>query len=138
MYTKSLEILTQIKADMVSIIATLPANITINLDEPITLVYDDLPSLSAYQIREDLLPEDSYSQYKKRLLVRIELRMVGSPASTLCTPVVNLICAKLKADRTLGGLADYVELQSIQWANDIVASNYVCGASIDIQIDYLS
>ena len=137
MFTNALAIITHIKADLAAI-PTLPDGININLDEPITLVYEDLPSLSVYPLREEYLAEDSFqSESKKRLLVRVELRLKGSPASTLCTPVINLICDAIRADRTLGGNVDYVEIQSIQWANDIAKEGYVCGASIDLQIDYL-
>jgi hypothetical protein len=135
MFTNSLAIINQIKTDLTSAL-TVP-NLTINLDEPLDLVYSDLPTLSIYPLKEDFVFSDSFTQDKKQLFIRIELRMVSGPASTICTPVINDISTAIKADRTLGNLADYVELQSIQWANDKTESGYVCGASLDLQVDYL-
>ena len=132
-FTNSTAILTQIQTDL----TTANLGITINLDEPLELVYDDLPSISIYPLREEFIYDGSYNQDKKQLAVRVELRMKGSPASSICTPIMNTIASAIKADRTLNGLADYVELQSLQWANDITEKGYVCASSLDLQIDYL-
>lgn len=134
MFTNATEILTQLK----TLIDGTALGITVNLDEPLELVYDDLPSISIYPLREEFIYDGSYNQDKKQLAIRIELRMKGSPASTYCTPAINTIATALKADRTLAGLADYVELQSLQWANDITEKGYVCAASLDLQVDYLT
>ena len=133
MFTNSTAIMTQIQTDLNAASLGIP----INLDEPLELVYDDLPSISIYPVREEFIYDGSYNQDKKQLAIRIELRMKGSPASTYCSPVINTIASTIKADRLLGGLADYVELQSIQWANDITEKGYVCAASLDLTVDYL-
>lgn len=136
MYTNAVAILNQIKSILTtSVVIT---DLTISLDEPLDLIYSDLPSIAIYPLKEDLLYDEGYSQDKKQLSVRLELRMKSGPASTVCTPVVNTICSAIKANRTLGNLADYVEIQTIQWANDKTESGYVCGASVDIVINYLT
>ena len=138
-YTNALAIIETIRDLITAPVTALYPDITLNLDEPINLVYSDLPSISVYPLREDFQYEESFgSSDKKHLAVRVELRMKGGPASTVCTPVVNAIAAAIKADVRLGGLATYVELQSIQWGNDTTGSGAVCGAAVDIQVQYLS
>lgn len=139
MFTQVLPIMDKIQSDLITPITSLVHGITINLDEPLNLVYTDLPTLCIYPVKEDFDYNGSDNvQDKKNLFLRLELRMKKGPASTVCTPVINQIVATLKADRTLGGLADYVEFQTIQFANEQTESGQVCGASLDIQVDYLT
>lgn len=135
MFTNSTAILTKIKSILDAGVTL--QNVNISLDEPLNLIYSDLPAISIYPIREDFIYEESYNQDKKHLSVRIELRMKNGPASNTCSPVINQIAGLLKSNRTLDGLADYVELQSIQWANEQIEQGIVSGASLDIQVQYL-
>jgi hypothetical protein len=137
MYSNAVAIIDRIRTTLTAPVQGLVPGMSLNLDEPLSLVYSDLPALAIYPIKEDLLPDESFTQDKKSLSLRIELRMKSGPASTICTPVINTVCAALKADRTLGGLAVYVEIQSLQWANDNSESGVVCGASIDLVVFYL-
>jgi hypothetical protein len=135
MFTNAPAILTYLKT-LIETNVTNPS-FNVNLDEPIELVYEDLPSIAIYPIREDFNYDESFSQDKKNLSLRIEIRMKGSPASTIATPIVNQISTLIKADRTFAGLAEYVEIQSLQWANDRSEKGLVCGAALDLQVNYL-
>ena len=137
MYSNAVAIIARLRSTLTAPVQALVPAMTLNLDEPLSLVYSDLPALAIYPIKEDLLPDESFTQDKKALSLRIELRMKSGPASTVCTPVINAACAAIKADRTLGGLADCVEIQSLQWANDNSESGVICGASIDLVVNYL-
>ena len=136
-FSAAVQILEQIVADLTAPVTTLLPKVTITLDEPLTLVYTDLPSVSIYPMREEFLYDESFSDDKKQLSVRIEIRCTKGPASTVCAPIIEAIVTAIKADRTLGGTAQYVEPQTIQWANDITSSGAVCGASLDLQVNYL-
>lgn len=136
MYTNSTNILNQIKTQITTATASILPDADITNDEPIELIYDSLPQICIYPLKEELLYDESFSQDKKSLSIRIEVRQKGSPASSVSTPVVNAICDNLKGSK-LAGLVDYIELQTIQWANDRTTEGNVCGSSIDIIINYL-
>ena len=137
MITNSLAILNQIKDQVTTATSSLLPTATISLDEPIDLVYDNLPEICIYPISEDLIYDESFSEDKNQLSIRIEIRLVSGPASVVCTPILNAIGDNLKSDLRLNGLSDYLEIQRIQWANDKTADGNVCGASIDLQVNYL-
>jgi len=133
-FTNCQAILNQIQSDLQAAIPAIP----VFIDEPLNLVYADLPNIALYPVREDFVYDESFqSEDKKRLIIRVELRMAGGPASSLCSPIINTIAAAIRADRTLAGMAMYVELQGVEWANDTVSQGKVCGASLDIQVDNL-
>ena len=132
-FTNALTILTYLKTMFTNGIST----INVNLDEPLEIVYNDLNTISIYPIKEDFLYDESYGQDKKSLALRVEVRMKGGPASTVATPVLNQITALLKSDLHLGGLADYMELETVQWGNDRIEQGLVCGCSLDLTIKYL-
>ena len=138
-YTNALAIVQKISDLINAPVKALVPTMSFNLDEPINPVFSDLPLVSTYPIREDFVYDESTNgSDKKSLSIRIEFRMKGGPASTVCTPIVNAIAAALKASPRLDGLAIYVELQSIQWANDTTGSGNVCGAAIDVQVFYFA
>ena len=128
-FTNNVAIIEQVITDITSAVSSY--NITnINNDEPINLIYSDLPSIAVYPVKEDFIYDESSSNNdSKKLYLRIELRMKNGPASIVCSPVI-------KADRTLNQLAIYVERQSIQWANEQISQGQVCGASLDLEITY--
>lgn len=137
MFTDALSVAQAIKTKITAPVTALVSTMSFNLDEPINLVYSDLPMVSTYPVREDYNYEESTTtHHKKHLTLRVEIRMAGGPASSTCTPVVNAISDAILGDRTLGGLAQYVELQSIQWANDNTGSGVVSGAAVDILVQY--
>lgn len=137
MVSNALEILHYLRDNLEAPLTLAVPAMRVTLDEPLTLVYSDLPSCSIYPVREDFVPdESSNSSDKQHLALRVELRMPGAPASTVCTPVLNVITQALKSDLRLGGLADYVEAQTIQWASETVAEGPVCAASLDILVAY--
>lgn len=131
------EIIAQVIADITGPVQALIPGIAIHEDEPLELNYPDLPMVAVYPYKEDYIYEESFEQGKKRLALRVEVRLKGSPASSVASPVINTIVSALQADPWLGGLATYVEHQSIQWANAKTSSGLACGASLDIQVDYL-
>lgn len=137
MFTNSSVILEQLKNQITASVINLLPTASIALDEPLDLVYDNLPEVCIYPMTEQFVYEESFSQDKKLLNLSIEIRMKSSPASSVCTPVVNAICDAIKADLHLAGLADYVELQTIQWANDKTTEGQVCGAAISVAVSYL-
>ena len=135
-FTNNVAIIEQVITDITSAVSSY--NITnINNDEPINLIYSDLPSIAVYPVKEDFIYDESSSNNdSKKLYLRIELRMKNGPASIVCSPVINSISDAIKADRTLNQLAIYVERQSIQWANEQISQGQVCGASVDLEITY--
>jgi hypothetical protein len=137
MFTNALNILDYIKTLVANNVA--PGITNVYLDEPLDLVYSDLPLIAIYPIKEDFVYDSSTNtEDKKQLSIRIEIRLPGGPASSTCTPVLNTIATAIKADKWLGGLSDYTELQTIQWANDTTSNGKVSGASLDIQVNYLT
>ena len=139
MYTNSTAIMEEIKTILTNGLSASNPDLTIILDEPIILDYNSLPLLCIFPMKEDYSYDESFgSEYKKDLSVNISIRLKGKPASSLATPFVNSICDLIHSNRDLNGLADYVEIQTIQWGNDRVEEGYVCGASIDLQIKYLT
>jgi hypothetical protein len=138
-FTNVLPIITKIKDLITGPVTALIPLVTISTDEPINYVFSDLPMLNVYPIKEDFVfDESTNSEDKKHLAVRIELRLAGAPASSLCTPIMNAICAAIKANKRLDGLAVYVELQGLQWANDSTSSGAVSGMSLDLEIQYFT
>ena len=138
-YTKCLDIINRIKTTITApVIAQVPT-MEIVIDEPVNLVFSELPNIAIYPMTEQFIYAESFNQNdRKQLMVRVELRMKGGPSSQVCTPVVNTICAAIKADRTLGGLVTYVEIQMIQWANEQTGSGVLSGSAIDIQVNYFA
>jgi len=138
MFTNNVAIIAQVISDITSAVSTYSIT-NINNDEPLNLIYSDLPAIAVYPVREEFIYDDSSSNSeKKKLALRIELRMLGGPASIVCSPVINSISDAIKADRTLNGLAVYVERQSIQWANEQISQGQICGASLDLEIEYFT
>lgn len=133
-FTLAQEILDQIKANLAAV-----TDIRITLDEPLEYVWEDLPEINLFPVQEDFSFENSSnSQDDKQLQVRLALKMPGGPASSVCTPVINAICEGIRQDRTLNGLAYYVELQSIKWFNDKISEGHVCAATLEFTVNYLT
>lgn len=139
MFSRAIEILQQIQTDITAPVTNILPSIKINLDEPIDPIYEDLPLIAIYPVKETFdLQESAGTETYKHLFLRIEIRLLGIPASLVATPIVNAISSAIQADQFLGGLAVYVELGDINWASDRVAKGNICGASLDIQVDYYS
>jgi hypothetical protein len=137
-FTNAPAILTQIKSQITTALSTLLPSASISLDEPLDLVYDNLPEICVYPLTENFVYDESFNSASKKLLnVRIEIRMKSGPASSVATPILNAIASNLKADLRLNGLVDYLELGSIQWANDKTMEGNVCGCSLDVSLSYL-
>ena len=136
-YTNSLAIIQRIQADLITSITPLLPGLKINLDEPNSYVWNDLPVIAVYPMKEDYVEESaSQTQDFKQLHITIEIWMKGCPASSVVTPIVQAIAACIRADRTLGGLAMYVELGTIQWANTQIGSGLASAASLELRVDY--
>jgi hypothetical protein len=136
-FSNALPILEQIQSDITAPITALMPTVKISLDEAVDFVYEDLPCIAIYPTKETFdLSESAGSQSYKHLFISIELRMQGASATTIATPVVNAISAAIQADQFLGGQAVYVELQDIAWASERTNSGTLCGARLDIQVDY--
>lgn len=137
-YTNALGIIEKLRDLLRTPVLAQTPTMTLNLDEPINLVFSDLPMLSTYPVREDfVLEESTNNQNKKHLTVRIEVRVKGGPSSSICTPLINTIADTIRANPRLDGLATYVEIQSIQWASDTTSSGIVSGAALDVMVQYL-
>ena len=139
MFTNALAIAQELKTIITAPALAVVPGMTFNLDEPVNLVWDDLPVVSTYPVSEEYnYDESTGASDKKHLRLRIEVRVKSGPASVVCTPVVNAVCAAIKANRSLNGLAQYVELQTIQWANDNTGSGVVSGAAVDVLVQYFT
>ena len=136
-FTNVQPILAKLKALITTPVTALLPLVTISTDEPLNFVTSDLPLLNIYPIKEDFIFDESTSgEDKKHLSIRIEIRMAGAPSSTLCTPVMNAICAAIRANLRLDGLVVYTELQTLQWANDSTSSGSLSGMSLDLEVQY--
>jgi len=136
-YTNSLAIIQRIQADLITSITPLLPGLKVNLDEPNSYVWTDLPVMCVYPMKEDYVEESaSQNQDFKQLHVVIECWQKSGPSSVISTPIIQAIAASIKADRTLGGLAMYVELGTIQWANTQIGSGLASAASLEIRVDY--
>ena len=137
MFTNVLNIITRIHTDLQATIPGLLPNIKISLDQPLEPVYSDLPCIYIIPVKEEYIYDDSTNnEDKKRLHLTIIGQFQGSPASSVATPILNAVASALKTDRTLNGLAFYVELQDVFWATDDKANGSVCGFALDVQVDY--
>jgi len=118
--------------------ANLIPGVNVSNDEPLELVYSDLPNITVIPTTEDFVYDDSSnSSDMKELNISIQLRMQGSPATTLCSPVINQIVSTLRNDAMLGSQNTvYVEFGNLSFANDRISDGKVCGASLDIKIRY--
>lgn len=138
-FTNVLPIITKLKDLITGPVTALVPLATIALDEPINFVFSDLPMVNVYPLTEAFVFDESTSREdKKHLSVRVELRLAGAPASSLCTPIMNAICTAIRANPRLDGLATYVELQGLQWANDSTSSGSVSGMSLDLDVQYFT
>ena len=137
MYSNVQAILTQISTQVQTAVIGLLPTATLSFDEPLSLTYTSLPEIAIYPLMEKTIESDSFTQDKKELSIRIEIRQKGGPASSVSTPVVNAICDSLKQTLRLNNLIDWLSVETIQWANDRVVEGAVCGASIDLTIHYL-
>ena len=142
MFTNAAAILQRIQADVTAGLDALLPGVPVNLDEPVDLIYEDLPYVAIYPVNEGYLAEsESQPDDKKRLTLRLVYRAKAGPlhggsAALVCTPVINAISAAIKADLWLGGLASYVELQGIDWGNADFGKGQVAGSSLEVQVDY--
>jgi len=137
MFTNALAIIQRIQADLAASIPTYLPGVTIYLDEPLDIIYTDLPVMVISPNKEEFIYDsESQNQDKKRLLVKILLFVKGGPSSSLCSPIMNYVVSALKADRTLGGLAMYVEFQGLEWLSGEDIDGRVSGASLEVMIDY--
>ena len=138
MFTNVEYYLDRIIEDLQTPISALLPNVQFVTDDPVNIVYTDLPIISVMPITEEFIYDDSSnSSDLKELKISILLRMAGTPASSLCSPIINQIVSTLRKDRMLGTSDTvYVEFQGISWASDRVAEGKLCGASLDILVRY--
>lgn len=139
MFTNQLAIINKIKADIQTSVLSIQPDMQFSLDEPIEPMYDNLPCVYIYPVKEDYNFSESFQDSSaKTLMLRIIIQMKSGPASIICNPIINMISDTLMADRTLGNLINYLELQSIHWGNDRLKDGNICGAALDIEIKYLT
>jgi hypothetical protein len=141
MYSNAPAILAQIKADITAPITALLPNVQLHLDEDLEIVYTDLPCIAIYptEERNDAdFNNDNHGPFKKELAIRIEIRMAGTPASALCTPIINAIASALQADPLLGGLCNNFDFEPITWATGHLGSGMASGAALEMLIRYIT
>ena len=137
MFSNVINIITRIQTDLQASIPGLLPTVTITLDQPLEPVYTDLPAIYILPTKEEFIYEDSTNnEDKKKLHLAIICQLQNGPASTVATPILNAVVTALKADRTLGGDALYVEFSDVVWATDDNANGTVCGFALDMTVDY--
>jgi hypothetical protein len=141
MYSNAPAILTQIKNDITAPITALLPTVQVHLDEDLDISYADLPIVAIYPTEERTDADynnDNLGPFKKELAIRIEIRMGGTPASTLCTPIINAIVATLQTDPGLGGLCNNFDFEPITWATGHLGSGMASGAALEMLIRYIT
>ena len=140
-FSSVLPILERIAADITGPVTALLPGVAVHLDEDVDLQYSDLPALAIYPTEErndeEYQNDFSTSQFKKELFLRIELRLAGTPASLLCTPIMVAIVAALQSDPMLGGLINSIEAGTVTWATGHLGSGLASGACLELTIRYI-
>jgi hypothetical protein len=141
MYSNSNAILAQIKTDITSSVTALLSTVKIYLDDDLDISYDQLPVVTIFptdETNDSDFYNDISGPFRKELAIRIELRMAGTPASLLCTPIINAIVTALKSDPRLSGLVDNFDFGTVTWATGHLGSGMASGAAFEMTIRYIT
>jgi hypothetical protein len=122
---------------------TKPVGVTVHRSKTVPIEADALPAMVVYRVAEEILSRDGPRGHKVKrgLRVRIECRVGttadGETLEDALDPQTSWAVQAVMADPTLGGVTDYVQEVSTDWA--VADANKVYGAAaVDFLIPYIT